>query len=108
MKNGGQTVFVKVGAVDYIEAASNYAILHTETGNHVVRETLVNLESKLSPKQFRRISRSVMANLERVREIRADGQGDHVVVLHSGQQLSLTRNVHEMINMLQFPGNAGQ
>jgi two-component system LytT family response regulator len=103
VKNGSQTTFIKVEAVDYIESASNYAVLHTETGNHVVRETLLNLEIKLSPKKFRRISRSVIVHLERIREIHADAQGDHVVVLQSGQQLSLTRNVQEIISWLQFP-----
>jgi two-component system LytT family response regulator len=103
IKNGSQTTFIKVENVDYIESASNYAILHTETGNHVLRETLLNLEIKLSPKKFRRISRSVIVQLERIREIHADPQGDHVVVLQSGQQLSLTRNVQEIISWLQFP-----
>jgi two-component system LytT family response regulator len=103
IKNGSQTTFIKVESVDYIESASNYAVLHTETGNHVVRETLTNLEIKLSPKKFRRISRSVIVQLERIREIHADAQGDHVVVLQSSQQLSLTRNVLEIINWLQFP-----
>jgi two-component system LytT family response regulator len=103
VKNGSQTTFIKVDTVDYIESASNYAILHTETGNHVVRETLLNLEIKLSPGKFRRVSRSVIVHLERIREIHADAQGDHVIVLQSGQQLSLTRNVLEVINWLQFP-----
>jgi two-component system LytT family response regulator len=92
-----------VEEVDYVEAASNYAILNTAGGNHVVRETLLNLEAKLPPKQFRRISRSVIVNLERIREIHADANGDQVVVLHSDRQLSLTRNAHEIMNCLQFP-----
>jgi two-component system LytT family response regulator len=107
IKNGSQTTFIKVESVDYIESASNYAVLHTEAGNHVVRETLLNLEVKLSPKKFRRISRSVIVNLERIREIHADAQGDHVMILQSGQQLSLTRNVLEIISWLQFPEAKG-
>lgn len=105
VKNGSQIVFLKVTAVDYIEAASNYAILHTDTGNHVLRETLVSLETRLAPGQFRRISRSVIVNLERIRELHAGPQGDHVVVLQSGQELTLTRNIHEIMSWLQFPGS---
>ena len=104
VKNGSQILFLKVESVDYIESASNYAILHTDHGNHVLRETLLNLEAKLSPKQFRRISRSVIVNLERIREIHSDPQGDHVVILQSSQQLNLTRNIHEIMAWLQFPG----
>lgn len=108
IKNGGQTVFLKVEDVDYIESASNYAVLHTAGGNHVLRETLLNLEAKLSPKIFRRISRSVMVNLERIKEIHADARGDHAVVLHSGRQLDLTRNVQEILTSLQFPEAPGR
>ena len=108
VKNGSQILFLKVESVDYIESASNYAILHTDQGNHVVRETLLSLEARLSPKQFRRLSRSVIVNLERIREIHADAAGDHVVILHSGQQLDLTRNIHEILAWLQFPGSNPQ
>ena len=108
VKNGSQILFLKVESVDYIDSASNYAILHTDQGNHVVRETLLSLEARLSPKQFRRISRSVIVNLERIREIHADATGDHVVILHSGQQLDLTRNIHEIMSWLQFPGANAQ
>ena len=108
IKNGSQTTFLKVEDVDYIESASNYAVLHTGNGNHVLRETLLNLEVKLSPKKFRRISRSVMVNLERIKEIHADARGDHAVVLHSGRQLDLTRNVQEILNWLQFPEAPGR
>jgi two-component system LytT family response regulator len=108
IKNGSQTTFIPVENVDYIEAASNYAILHTVAGNHVVRETLLNLETILSPKKFHRISRSVIVNLERIKEIHADAPGDHVIVLHTGRQLSLTRNVQEIISWMQFLKPPGQ
>jgi two-component system LytT family response regulator len=108
IKNGSQTTFIKVEDVDYVEAASNYAVLHTAGGNHVVRETLLNLEATLPPRKFRRISRSVIVNLERIREIHADARGDHLVVLQSNHQLSLTRNVHEIMSCLQFPEASGQ
>jgi len=64
----------------------------------------LNLETRLSPKQFRRISRSVIVNLERIREIQAGTGGDHLVILHTNHQLTLTRNVHEILNWLQYPG----
>src|SRR5262249_29537948 len=45
IKTGGQTVFVKVEDIDYIEAAANYAVFQTRGENHVLRETLTNLEA---------------------------------------------------------------
>jgi hypothetical protein len=67
VKSGEHTAFVEVSEVDYIEAAGNYAILHVGATNHILRETLANLEAKLSPKRFLRVSRSAIVNLDRVK-----------------------------------------
>jgi two-component system LytT family response regulator len=102
VKAGERTVFVKLHDVDFIEAAANYAILHTGTQNHVLRETLGNLESKLSPKTFLRIHRSAIVNLERVAGVKPAPRGEYMVVLKSGKELPLTRGVREIQRRLEF------
>jgi len=88
--------------VDYIEAAANYAVLCTPAGNHVLRETLRNLEASLSPASFLRISRSIIVNLDRVSAIRSDLSGEWQVVLQSGRELLMTRGWKEVQERLQY------
>ena len=88
--------------VDYIEAAANYAILHVGAQNHILRETLTNLEAKLSPKVFLRVNRSVIVNLNRVKEVQPARRGEHMVVLKNGKELSLTCGVREIQQRLAF------
>jgi two-component system, LytTR family, response regulator len=102
VRTGAQVVFVRVEEIDYLESASNYVVLHTATGNHVLRETLQNLESRLSPKLFMRISRSTIVNLQRIKSCQAGAEGDHVLVLQDGHQLSMTRAVREVQERLQY------
>ncbi|MGC3958735.1 MAG: LytTR family DNA-binding domain-containing protein [Verrucomicrobiota bacterium] len=102
VKSGERTTFVKVDEVDYIEAAANYVILHVGTQNHILRETLTNLESRLSPKQFLRINRSAIVNLDRVKEVKPAMRGEYLVVLKNGKELSLTRGVREIQQRLEF------
>lgn len=102
VKAGEHTVFVKVRDVDYIEAAANYVILHAGAQNHVLRETLTNLETRLSPKTFLRIHRSIIVNLERVIGVKPAARGEHVVVLKGGRELPLTRGVREIQQRLEF------
>lgn len=105
VKDTNQTLFIRTEEVDYIEAAANYAVLCTSGGNHVVRETLRNLESSLSPAQFLRISRSIIVNLDRVKAIRSGSPGDCQVVLEGGQEFLITRGMKEVQNRLQYsPG----
>lgn len=102
VKSGDRTTFVKLDDVDYIEAAANYAILHAGAQNHILRETLTNLEIRLSPKQFLRINRSAIVNLDRVKEVKPALRGEYVVVLKNGKELSLTRGVREIQQRLEF------
>lgn len=101
VKSGEHTAFVEVADVDYIEAAANYAILHVGATNHILRETLMNLEAKLSPKRFLRVNRSAIVNLDRIKAVQPAMRGEHVVVLKNGKELSLTRGVREIQQRLE-------
>jgi len=101
VKSGEHTVFVEVSDVDCIEAAGNYAILHVGATNHILRETLANLEAKLSPKRFLRVSRSAIVNLDRIKAVQPATRGDHVVILKNGKEFTLTRGVREVQQRLE-------
>jgi len=88
--------------IHYIEAADNYLMLHTAKENHVVQETLTSIEEKLDPKQFLRINRSMLVNLEQIKELQPLFKGDHAVVLLSGKQLTMTRGIREVQEVLKF------
>jgi two-component system, LytTR family, response regulator len=102
VKSGERTGFVKLSEVDYIEAAANYAILHVGAQSHILRETLTNLEAKLSPRVFLRVNRSAIVNLNQVKEVLPAGRGEHMVVLKNGTELSLTCGVREIQQRLAF------
>jgi two-component system LytT family response regulator len=102
VKTGERTVFIKTAQIDYFESAGNYVVLHAGKENHVVRETLTGLEEKLDPKKFIRINRSTMVNVEQIKELQPMFKGEHVVVLHNGKQLTLTRGVRELEELLKF------
>ena len=102
IKSDDRTIFLKVEEIDYVESASNYVVLCTRTGNHVLRDTLTNLETRLPPKLFLRISRSVIVNLDAVKELQPGLQGEHIVILHGGKQLAMTRGLREVQERLQY------
>lgn len=102
VKNGQETVFVRVADVDYVESAANYAVLHTRAGNQVLRETLTSLVNRLPARLFLRISRSIMVNLERVKSLQAGPRGEYLVVLQDGRQLLLTRGIKELQERLEY------
>jgi len=102
IKSGNQTVLVKLEQIDYVESAANYVVLHTPDGNHVLRETLTSLESKLPPSMFLRISRSVIVNLDRIKGWETTPRGDYELLLHNNQRLAMTRGHREAQERLQY------
>ena len=94
--------FVKTAEIDWIEASGNYVVLHAGKENHVIRETLATFEGQLSPKDFARLSRSAIVNLDRVQHVEPTFNNEHVVVLSDGTQLPMTRGLRELQERLKF------
>src|SRR5437773_950639 len=91
VKSEGRIIFLRLTDVDWVEAADNYVKLHVGKDEHMLRETMTALESKLPSSRFLRISRSVMVNIEQLKELHPMFHGEYVVILSNGTKLTLTR-----------------
>jgi two-component system LytT family response regulator len=97
IKLASRVVLLKVREIDWIEADGNYAKLHVGKKAHLLREKMHDLEAQLDPQHFVRIHRSIIVNLERIKELHPHFNGDYVVVLEDGQQLKLSRSRRESL-----------
>lgn len=91
IKGVGKVSFIKVSEIDWIGAADYYACLHVGTKTHLLRRSLSELETELDPAIFCRVHRSSIVNLERVRGLKLNGDGEYDVLLESGERLRLSR-----------------
>ena len=95
VKSDGRVTVVQVEDVDWIEAADNYARVHTARGRYLVREPIKTLERKLNPRHFARVHRSAIVNLARVRELQPMFGGEYVIILSTGAKLTLSRGYRD-------------
>jgi two-component system, LytTR family, response regulator len=95
VKLASRVVLLKVDDIDWIEADGNYAKLHVGKKAHLLREKMHDLEAQLDPQRFVRIHRSIIVNLERIKELHPHFNGDYIVVLEDGSQLKLSRSRRE-------------
>ena len=100
LKENGRLVFVRTETINWIEADGNYLRLHARDCTHYVRETLGHFEAELPPDKFMRISRSVIVNLDRVKELQPLFYGDYSVVLDDGSKLSMSRAYRDRLKAL--------
>ncbi len=91
VKDGEKEIVLSVDKIDWIEAADYYCCLHSKGRGYMLRETISELNNKLDPRQFVRVHRSSIVNLDQIREIHRDGQTEGSVVLLSGQALRMSR-----------------
>ncbi len=102
VKTEDKVIFVNVSDIDTIESAGNYAVVNVGKESHILRDTLNHLETKLRPDRFFRVSRSIIVNVERIKEIQPMFKGENVIVLKSGKQLATTRPIREIQERLEF------
>jgi two-component system, LytTR family, response regulator len=95
IKDAGRMTLLKVDDIDFIEADGNYAKLHAGRKAHLLREKMNDLEGRLDPAKFVRIHRSIIVNLERIKEMHPHFNGDYIVVLDNGRQLRMSRTRRE-------------
>jgi two-component system LytT family response regulator len=97
IKSSGEIIFLKTAEIDWIEAEGDYMKFHVAGRSHLQRETMARLEARLDPKQFVRIHRSTIVNLDRVRKLSPSFVGDYAVVLHDGTKLKLSRGYQDRL-----------
>jgi LytTr DNA-binding domain len=97
IKSRGRILFLAVADIRWIEGAGNYLRIHLDSESHMVRETISDFEARLDPARFVRIHRSVIVNLDAIREMRPWPTGEYVVTLKDGKELTLSRSYRSCI-----------
>jgi two-component system LytT family response regulator len=96
VKSPGRILFLKAREIDHVEADGNYVQVYAGKDRYMIRETMATMEARLGPAGFMRLSRSVIANLSRVRELQPLGAGAYCVILQNGARLDMTCPLREL------------
>jgi two-component system LytT family response regulator len=100
VRSGGRILILRVGDIDWLEAASNYVRIHAGGRQYLLRDTMSNLEARLDPDQFVRIHRSTIVRMDRIKELEPLFQGDYVLILEDGTRLTSSRGYRDKLQAL--------
>jgi len=92
VRAGGKVTFIRPQDVDWIDAAGNYVRLHSGGRQHLVRETMKSIDSRLDPEVFVRVHRSAIVNIDRVASLEPYFHGEYVVIMRDGSKLTSSRS----------------
>jgi len=100
IKLADRIIFVEVEDIDWIESADNYVRIHSQGRSYLLHETLAAMEKKLDPNSFKRIHRSRMVNLKKIKELHPLFHGEYVIVLKNGAKLTSGRSYRDSLQSL--------
>jgi two-component system, LytTR family, response regulator len=92
IKDGAKVTIITIDRLDYILAQDDYVELHSDKKSFLKQQTISSLESTLDPKQFVRIHRSCIVNIDRVAKIEPYTKDSRVAVLKDGARLPVSRS----------------
>ncbi len=106
VKTGGRVFFVPVDEIERLEAAGNDVRPHADSDVHLIRSTLKALEQRLDPGHFIRVHRSAIVNIRRIREIQPWFNGDFVILLRSGAEVTSGASYRDALKrLMEAPGH---
>jgi two-component system, LytTR family, response regulator len=77
----GAAVFVATEAIAWFEAARNYVVLHTKRDTYIMRSTLEAVQARVDPRQFARVNRSAIVNVDAIHELQPWTNGEYRIIL---------------------------
>lgn len=92
IRDRGRIMLLPVASVDRLESEGDYVRVHTGGKSHLIEKTLSDMEALLAPHGFVRIHRGAMVNIERVKELYAEGSGRYRLILVDGTELMVSRS----------------
>jgi two-component system, LytTR family, response regulator len=100
VRDGSDVHVLAVNSVCYIESADDYVAIHTEDATHIKLDRLNKLQEKLDPRQFCRIHRSCLLNINFLSRIETETKDSKIAILESGKELPISRSGYSDLKKL--------
>ncbi len=96
VKKNSKIIVIPVRNIKYLEAQDDYVNIITSEGSFLKQNRMKYYEEHL-PNSFIRIHRSYIANLNEIKEIALLEKENHIVVLKSGEKLSVSKTGYKKL-----------
>jgi DNA-binding LytR/AlgR family response regulator len=96
IKQGERTTPVPPGAIVWVEAASQYARVHTRDTSYLLSRPLADVASELPDSDFMRVHRSALVNRSCIRHVR-NHDGHCRLELSNGVEVPVARSRRKQV-----------
>jgi len=91
VKNGANIQIIPVQDIFYIEAYDDYVKIFTKDKYQLKKKTMSHFEEVLDPKEFLRVHRSFIVQLQQITKVEQSDKSTHIALLKNGAKVPLSR-----------------
>ncbi len=91
VKTGNNIKIIPTQELNYIEAYDDYVKIHAGENCYIKKKTMSHYEKTLDEKQFVRIHRSFIVNINQITKIESMDRENHLAVLKNGSKLNISK-----------------
>ena len=88
---------IPVEKIRYIESLDDYVLIYTNEGRHMKQKTMKFFEANLNPKNFIRIHRSYIVQVDCIAEIQQYEKESYVVILKDKTKLKVSKSGYKKL-----------
>ena len=101
VKTGSELRFVPVSQVLYFKAEDKYTIVQTASNEFLIKTPIKDLENELDPKQFWRVHRSAIVNIERIQTIKRSFTNQMIIGFdQTDQTIAVSRSYEHLFKQM--------
>jgi len=89
VKDRSKIHIITVDQIRYIESLDDYVMIYTYDGRHIKQKTMKFFETNLDPKNFIRIHRSYIVQVDNIAEIQQYEKESYIVILKDSNKTKL-------------------
>lgn len=94
IKDNQEIIIIPTSEIEYFEAYDDYIKIHHKGKVHLKKKTMNYFEQTLNPKQFIRIHRSFLLNINELTRIETFEKNSYIAILKSGKRIPISRSAY--------------
>lgn len=101
VKTGAELRFIPVSEVIFFKADDKYTVVQTATHEYLIKTPIRDLEQELDPKQFWRVHRSAIVNVEKIKSVRRSFTNRMMITLdQTGHTIPVSRACEHLFKQM--------
>ncbi len=90
VRSGSKIILIPVDDIFYFESNDDYVLIHTKTGRFIKDQTMKFLENNLPKKNFIRVHRGFIANINAIKSIEAYSKDSYIALMENGEKIRIS------------------